>query len=629
MEDQTVRYQFDTVEVQPAAFVVMRDGQLVELEPKAVRVLLYLIEHRDRAVSKEELMEAVWQGTAVTDNALTRVVAQIRRELGDDARQPRFIQTLPTMGYRFVAAPVSVRVADNASVSSRPRGRRSWVLSAAVLWPALAALLAIVAAAEAGLDIGGLRTRLIAWMRVPAPSIRLAVLPFENLTGDPEQEYLSDGLTQEMIAQLGRLHPERLSVIARTSVMRYKKSGKSIDQVGRELGADYVLEGSAQREAGRVRITAALIQVRRQTQLWAESFEGELAGTLALQSEVARRIAGALALKLLPAEQARLANIRSVNPEAHDAYLRGLHHWHRLTRGDLESAQKYFELALEKDPNYAPAYAGTSLVWAGLQQMGITSPREAGPRAKAAAEKAVALDGTVAEGHYALAAIKGWTDWDWLGAEPEFRRAIAINPSFPDARAYYSHLLMIMRRPEEAMQQIDLALQLDPFNPLFQSLYAVDLLFVDRVDDAIAQCRKTLRTAPDSPVALSILPGALFSKGMYQEAFAAWKTSLHASYGSEVERVFEQGYTKAGYRGAMRNVAEALVARSREMPVVPSMDIGSFYLEAGDKVQALDWLERALEERDPNLPYIGGLAPDSLRSEPRFQALLRRMNLPQ
>ena len=374
------------------------------------------------------------------------------------------------------------------------------------LWLAVAAALVIIVAVAAGFDVRGLRTRLITWTRAPAPSVRLAVLPFANLSGDPEQEYLSDGLTQEMITQLGRLHPERLSVIARTSVMRYKKSDKPIDQVGRELGVDYVLEGSAQREGDRVRITAELIQVRSQTQLWAESFERELAGILALQSEVAKKVAGSLALKLLPAQQARLTNARSVNPEAHDAYLRGLQHWYRFTPGDLESAEKYFELALAKDPNYAPAQVGIAMAW-GARQAGYAPPSETGPKGKAALLKAVAMDDTIAETHCALAG-KASGGWDWAGAEREYKRAIEINPSFPDARAYYSGFLLIMQRPEEAMPQIERALELDPFNALFQSVYAGDLLYARRYDDAIDQCRKALRTAPDHPIALSVLCSA-------------------------------------------------------------------------------------------------------------------------
>ena len=368
------------------------------------------------------------------------------------------------------------------------------------LWLALAAALLIVVAVVAALDVRGLRTGLITWMKAPAPSIRLAVLPFANLSGDPEQEYLSDGLTQEMITQLGGLHPQRLSVIARTSVMRYKKSDKPIDQVGRELGVDYILEGSARREAGRVRITAELIQVRNQTQLWAESYERELAGILALQSEVARKVAGSLALKLLPAEQARLTSARPVNPEAYEAYLKGMQSWYRVTPQDLEAALEYFELALKKDPNYAPAYAGVALVWIGRQQMGYTAPREAGPKAKAAALKAVELDNTLAQAHSSLAAVNYLYEWDWAGAEAEFKRAIELNPNFPDARALYSQLPDDHETPGGSDGADSASPGLDPLNAFFQGLHAADLEFAGRYDEAIVQFRKALRTSPRTSV---------------------------------------------------------------------------------------------------------------------------------
>jgi TolB-like protein/tRNA A-37 threonylcarbamoyl transferase component Bud32/Tfp pilus assembly protein PilF len=479
-----------------------------------------------------------------------------------------------------------------------------------------------------GLNVGGLRDRLFGRIGGPPRAIKLAVLPFANLTGDPEQEYLSDGLTQEMIAQLGRLHPQSLSVIARTSVMRYKKSDKPIDQIGRELGVDYVLEGSERHEAGRIRITAELIQVRDQTQLWAESYERELAGVMALQSEVAQKVAGSLALTLLPAEQARLANVHAINPEAYDAYLKGLHHWYMFTPSDFDTALQYYELALAKDPNYAPAYAGVALIWASRSQAGWVTHSEATPIAKAAALKAVELDPANAEAHFALAGVRAWHEWDWADAESEFKRSIELNPSYPDARAFYSHLLNHLRRPKEAMTQIERAMELDPFNELFQSLYAVDLLYVRRYDEAIAQCRTALRTVPDHPVAQNILWWALSLKRMQNEALAVSKAYLNGVYRDrDVEKAFDRGYAEGGYSGAMRRAAEALAAHFRKSYVNPS-DIAQLYLEAGEKAQALEWLEKGVEVRDPNMPYIGAPFYDSLRADPRFQALLRRMNLP-
>jgi tetratricopeptide (TPR) repeat protein len=388
---------------------------------------------------------------------------------------------------------------------------------------------------------------------------------------------------------------------------------------------DYVLEGSAQREASRIRITADLIKVRDQTLLWADTFEREFSGILALQSDVARSVAKALALTLLPGEQARLANTRPVNPDAYEAYLKGLSRFYRLTPDDLDAALQYFEFALTKDPDYALAYVGISLVWAGRNQMILASPSEAVPKAKAAALKAIALDDTLAEARTALAALWTWHDWNLPAAEPEWRRAIDLNPNFPDVRVFYSHYLNMMQRPAEAMAEIEQALGLDPFNALFRAFYAVDLLFTRRYDDAIAAAH----SAPDNPVAINTLWWAHSLKGTLKEAFAAAKGYLQFAYGdSDVENALDQGYAQAGYVEAMRRSAEALVARSRRVYVGP-VDVAALFLDAGENTLALDWLEKAFDLRDPNLPYLGIPFFDRLRPEPRYQALLGRLNLPQ
>ncbi len=499
-------------------------------------------------------------------------------------------------------------------------------------WPIIAAAalaLPIVAGILVGLDMGGLRDRIAGRMGIPARVVRLAVLPFANVSGDAEQEYLSDGLTTEMIAVLGRLHPETLRVIARTTAMRYKKTDKAIDRIGRELGVDYVLEGSAQREADRIRITADLIKVENQTQLWADRYERELAGILALQNDVAQKVAGALALKLLPAEQARLANVRTVNPEAYEAYLKGLQHWYKLLPSEIDAAQQYFELALKKDPNYALAYAGIALVWAGRQQFGLTPYSEAGPKARAAALRAVDLDETAAEAHYALAVVRTWSDWDFEGAESEFKRAIDLNPGFPDARIYYSHLLSNLRRQEEALAQGGKAVELDPLNSLFRGLWAVDLICARRYDDAIAEGRQALRlSSPDDLFSQNVLLFAYHLKGMHKEALAAAKTCLNANYAdADVNKAFDGVDAQDGYQGAMRAAAEALTARFHRSYANPT-DVAMMYLFAGEKSRALDWLEKGYELHDPNMPYIAALPYyDSLRTDPRYQALLRKMNL--
>ena len=488
-------------------------------------------------------------------------------------------------------------------------------------------ILLAVAGVLFGLDVGGVRSRVTGAVAAPARVIRLAVLPFANLSGDAEQEYLSDGLTQEMITMLGRLHPAALQVIARTSVMRYKKTDKTIAQIGTELNADYILEGSAQREAGRIRISAELIKVLDQTQLWADSYQRELAGILVLQSEVAQKVAGALALRLLPAEQARLANARTVNPEAYDACQKGSYFWQKLTRADLDTAEQYFDLALEKDPGYAPAYAGIAYVWACRQQMRITPPREAGPKAKAAAQQAITLDDSSADAHEALADIKTWTDWDWAGAEPEWRRALELDPNAANAHAYYSHFLVIMGRLDEAQSHMELALKLDPFNALYHALYAMVLQYHRRFDDALAEARASLAMQPDLPLGKTLQQQLLMIKGMRDELLAMQRERITKD--PERAAALERGFAEAGYEGAQRRIADVLAARYEKSGRMGAGIIALRYFDGRDYGRAIDWLEKSYDERDPNLPYIGKPLFDPLRTDPRFQALLRRMGLPQ
>jgi TolB-like protein len=518
--------------------------------------------------------------------------------------------------------------APTAKWRSALPARRRWVL--------LAGLATVAAAIAAVLDIGGLRGRLQG-RGGPGPAIRMAVLPFANLTGDPEQEYLSDGLTEELISQLGRLHPGGLSVIARTSVMRYKKGDTPIDQIGRELGVGYVLEGSARREGERIRITTELVQVREQAPLWAETYERELSGLLALQSEVASQVAKALALKLLPAEQARAASVRPVNPEAYDAYLKGSYHWKKLTPADADTAQRYFELALQKDPSYAAAYEGLAIVWAVRQQMGMTLPQVAGPEAKAAALKALELDDNYAGAHEALAWVRTWTDWDWAGAEPEWRRALELDPNAANAHAYYAHFLAITGHDDEAVQHGRRALELDPFNALFHSMYAFVLLFERRFDEAMTAARAALDIDPDEGIAKGVLQRAFIVKGMRDEQLAMQRQRIAKDRGRVA--VLEQGLAEGGYEGAQRRLADLLAARYEEAGGVPNAGasrvflpcaIALRYIDARDYGRAIDWLEKAYDARDPNLPYsLADPVNDPLRSDPRFQALVRRMGLPQ
>jgi TolB-like protein/Tfp pilus assembly protein PilF len=488
------------------------------------------------------------------------------------------------------------------------------------------AALVVIVTVLAILDVGGVRRLLMGGGGGEVQAVRMAVLPFVNLSGDPEQEYLSDGFTQEMITQLGRLHPEGLSVIARTSVMRYKGGDTPIDEIGEELGVDYVLEGSTQREEGRVRIAADLIHVGDQTQLWADSYERELSGILALQSEVAQRVAEALVLELLPAKQAQLMSARIVDPEAYEACLKGFHHYQRLTPEDLDTAQHYFELALEKDPEYAQAYEGLARVWGVRGQMGLVAPAEYGPKAKAAASRAIELDDSSAGTHTLLAGIKTWTDWDWAGAETEWLRALELDPN--RGHSGYAHFRAITGRPGEGLQHSERALEIDPFNAKIHGFHAMTLYFNRRYDDALAAVRTTFAIQPEQWVASGARQSVLLREGRRDERLADQRRLI--AHDPERVAAFEEGLAEGGYEGVQRAIADLLAARREASGgfAPRSTWIALRYLDAGDHDRAIDWLERAYGDRDPNLPYVTGPVWDPLRSDPRFKDLLRRMNLP-
>jgi TolB-like protein/Tfp pilus assembly protein PilF len=503
--------------------------------------------------------------------------------------------------------------------NTMPRGHR---LTAA----AAAGSVVVLLAATAAFDLGGARSRLLGGGS--GRSIRMAVLPFANLSGDPEQEYLADGLTQEMIAQLGRLHPETLSVIARTSVMRYKKADTPIDQIGRELKVDYVLEGSARREGSRIRITAELIRVGNQTQLWADSFEREMSGILALQSDVARKVAEKLALRLLPAEQARLAGVKTVDPEVYDLCLRGKDHLTRFTQADLDAAERNFRRALAKDPASAAAYAGIAGVWLYRRQMGQAPAREAGEKARAAALRAVALDDDLAAAHLRLAGLYTWTDFNFAEAEREFKRTLELDPNDSTARALYGHLLLILGRPGEAMPQLERAVAIDPLDAGVRVFYGSALVVARRYDEAIAQANEVLRLQPGNSGALGAVYTALFMNQRYAGAIEAQAAYYKAWGWPDVADALTKSYAESGWAAALRRATEVALAAHGGEPGV-AYEAAWNYAMAGDRALALDWLERSYADREPNMPYIG-IDPvfDPLRSEPRFQALLRKMNLP-
>ncbi len=455
----------------------------------------------------------------------------------------------------------------------------------------------------------------------------IAVLPLENLTGDQEQEYFVDGATDELIGQLAQIGA--LRVISRRSVMQYKGVQKSLPEIARELNVDAVVEGAVHQVGDNVRIRVQLTEAfPEERNLWSQTYDRSMTDVLMMYKEMARAIADKTQIKLTVQEEAILASTRQVNPEAYEAYTKGMFNLYKLTPQDLDNALQYFEFALEKDPNYALAYVGIGQVWGGRQQQGLVSAGEAGPKSRAARQKALELDDTLPEVHYALAGQKTWGDWEWESAEKEFRRAIELNPNYPDPRAYYSQFLFMMNRPEDAMAQIERALELDPFNAAFRSIYAWDLMYARRYDEAVEHLRETLKTAPTDQMTLSALKSAYHLKGMHEEALEIWKTWFDVKGDSDAAEALMSGFAEAGYSGALSRVAEVLIERSLTTYVTP-WQIATLYTRAMKIDEALEWLEKAYEAHDANMPYIA-VDPifDSLRDDPRFQDLLRRMNFP-
>jgi len=454
----------------------------------------------------------------------------------------------------------------------------------------------------------------------------LAVLPLANLSRDPEQEYFADGMTEALISDLAKLRA--LKVISRTSVMRYTANDKSLPEIAEELNVDAVVEGSVLRVGQQVRITAQLIHAATDTHLWAESYERDLQDVLLLQSEVARTIAREIQVAVTPEESRRLASARPVNPEAHEAYLKGRFHWYKLTREGLDTAMEYFQLALEKDPSYAPAYSGIANVWASRGETGVLPPHEASPKAKAAALKATELDDTLAEVHVALASVKTAYEWDWAGAEKEFQRALQLNPNAAEAIFFYADLLLYMGRSKEWSSEVERALALDPLNLLMQCFYGWHLLYLKRCDEAVLQLRKALHQEPNYAATRLGLWGAFWKKQRYEEALEEARKYHSLSGYSDVAEALARGYAESDYQGAMKLAAETLAARAAQTHV-PALRVARLYAHAEDKERALEWLEKAYEAHEGPLCRLRVVWDwDNLRDDPRFQDLLRRMNLP-
>ena len=622
-------FEFGPFQLDVGERLLLREQQILALTPKAFETLLVLVENHGRLVGKEDLMKRLWPESFVEESNLAQQIFTLRKALGDDKDGNQYIETVPKRGYRFrspVTSPTPAPVVPSHEPNVDGTVPKRTFPAAGFVWLILIAALSVVAYSS---------WRAMRPVAAPAPpKMTLAVLPFENLSGDPDQEYLSDGMTEEMIMQLAQLNPARLAVIARTSSMHFKGSKKTVAQIGQELAADYVLQGSLRREGGRLRISAQLIQVEDQTHVWGQNYERDVHDLLALQDDVARAIASEIRVQLTPSRPLAAGGdtgSRAVAPEIHQQYLKGRYFWNKRTEAGYVKAIEYFQEAIRSKPDYAPAYAGLADAYALLGSMtNSTMPRlEAMPRARSFAEKALALDESLAEAHTSLAFVQMHFEHDWAAAEKEFRRAIALNPSYVTAHHWYAFCLMAQTRVEEALREIRLAQELDPLSLIINTDVAELLYYARRYDEAIRQAQKTLEMDASFPLAHRVLGLAYEQKGMLKESLAELQAQVRLSGRADYALAeLARGLVLTGNRSEAEKLLRELQALD---PQNPGTCIGLSFLHAalGDKDQAFFWLEKSAREHMGVIllkvqPYF-----DPLRSDPRFLAIERRMALSQ
>jgi TolB-like protein/DNA-binding winged helix-turn-helix (wHTH) protein len=621
------QYAFGDYRLDAEQRALFRRGELVGLTPKSLDTLLFLVERHGRIVDKKELMDAVWPDTFVEEVSLARNVMVLRKTLAEGCEGKEIIETIPKRGYRFVAAvseseeaqkfPGTASSATPAAALSQSWAQKQLVWSYAAL---------LVVAMVVGLL--WLRKNELSVNQPEAQRVMLAVLPVENLTGDAGQEYLADGLTEEVIAELGSMNPQRLGVIARTSAMAYKQKSKTVQEIAKELHVEYVVEASLREGSGHVRFTAQLIRTQDQTHVWAHSYDRPLADVLALQGELARAVADEVRVDLAPEVAARLAQPRAVHPEAYEAYVRGRYHWNERTAPEVRSAIGFFQQASAEDAGFAPAYASLADSYTLLTMMRDAPAGEMMPKAKDALLKALALDDTLGNAHTVLGEVDEVFDWDWAAAEKEFRRGIELDPNNSNGHHQYAIHLAVTGRFPEALAEMKQAEQIDPVSPVTFSSTGWILLRGRLPDRAIDECKKALDLDPKFARGHLCLGEAYEEKrdlNRAAEEFVAARvlTGMKPEAIEELRQAIRQG----GYRGYFELRLKQLEERAKSSYVSP-YDFADFSLRTGDREAALKWLEAAYAEHSPYLVFLH-IEPrmDTLRSDPRFQDLLRRIGL--
>lgn len=570
--------RFGPFELDPANGDLREGRALIKLQPQPLKVLSLLASRAGQLVSRAEIQKQIWTDDTFVDfdQGLNYCIRQIRAALGDNAETPRFIETVPRRGYRFLAGVEEVSTAPAA-------GRR----------------------------------------------VMLAVLPFENLSGDEEQDYFSDGLTDEMISQLARLNPQRLGVIARTSAMKYKHTDSSIDIIGRQLGVSYILEGSVRRSASRVRVTAQLVQVSDQSHLWAQSYDHDLGDMLALQGDVAHAIANEIRVQLTPQERIRRANPRPLDSSAYEAYLKGRYFWNRRTRESLQKSVRYFEQAIEIDPGYAPAYAGLADVHLTQLDYNYLPPRDAFALANRVVLDALRLDDTLAEPHTSLGHLR-LHQFNWPSAEHQFTRAIELNPGYGTAHYYYGNLLAACGRFEEALAEASRALEVDPMSANTRQNRLFILYLARRYEQGLEQVDEIFEIDPTYTAVYYYLGAVYERQAEYSRAIEAFQKvgPPDHSRGSTVLAAIGYTHAMAGNRDeAVKVLKELEQLSTREY--VSSYDLALLCLALGETDQAFALLSKAYDDHSSFLPFLNVDARlDGVRSDPRFRALVQRLNFP-
>ena len=585
-------YAFGPYQLEAEERVLLRDGQPVTLPPKDLETLLALVEKAGHIVEKEELLEKVWPGVFIEEGNLSRHIFNLRQVLGDSPDGRKYIETVPRRGYRFVASVRKDGETTASDPATSPASGRSQTARPVGLRRTLRLVpLGVLTALAVTAMLGSRRF----WSQKPGPQrAMLAVLPFANLSGDAREDYFADGLTEEMIAQLGQLQPAKLGVIARTSIVRYKGTKETVAQIGQELGVGYLLEGSVRRGGDRVRITAQLIHTGEQTHLWAETYERPLTDFLTIQREIAEKITHSLSIQLLPVETGSAATA-PVNLESYDKYLLGLHELGQGTRESVNKAIQYLQEGIAKDAKDARLHSALAEAYAASTTY-YRSPAEVMPRAKEAALRAVELDPNLASGHVRLGYVRLFFDWDWPAAEREYRRALDINPSLPEAQLGYANYLGTLGRFEEALSHVQQAYLYDPLALESRNEALWIYYFSGRMPETIEQCRKTIELAPAAPTAYAVLSMAYAQLGQHAETLRAAEDTARISNSPSATATAGWALAHIGERDKAKQLLAKALAQAKEHYICRFI-VADAYTELGENEKAIESMQQAFLQR--------------------------------